>query len=125
MVGGESSSMFSKHKAAQGRKTLDRPPPHSVPTCTSLLASPSSWFSQCYFPLLQASGKNRGVTAGTFHSLIPYVIVWRSYQFSLVNYVQIYLLLFVFTATTLVQFSNTSHLDCNFLVWSQTELVTR
>lgn len=27
MVGGESSSMFSKHKAAQGRKTLDRPPP--------------------------------------------------------------------------------------------------
>ena len=106
--------MISKHKAVPDRKTLDKPT-HSVPRCTTLFASPSSHISQYYSPLLQAPGKNLEVIASTFHSLIPYGIFWKSYQFSLINHVQIYLPLSVFKATTLVQLSNISHLDCNFL----------
>lgn len=96
------------------RQTPDRHT-HLVPRCTTFLVTPSFQFSQCYAPLLQAPGKNTGVIADTLHSLIPHVIFWKSYQFSLVNYIQIYLLLSVFTATTSVQFSIIPHLDSNFL----------
>lgn len=116
-MGERSSSVASYHKAAQMllfRKTDPRQTHHSAPRGTTLPASLSSQLSQCYSLPPQAPSKNLKFVADTFLSLTPYIIFWKSCQFSLVNNFQIYLLLSVSTATPPVQGSTISYLDHDF-----------
>lgn len=85
LLGGEgsgeaSSSLVFYHKAATillFSKTLDRLT-HSAPRHTTWPASPASQLFPMLHLLPQAPGKNLGVIADTFLSLIPYVIFRKS-----------------------------------------------